>query len=227
MILVIGSQGGMGKRYCSILDYLKEDYLVSDLADGRPWPHPQEFDKAIVAVPTDQHFIICKQLIEMHKDILVEKPVSTHMEDIKALKTMTETGYRKGADWVPACDFRVVNNLYHAMNTALTRQCTKGATAIMGEMTINYDHYHSGRDGLAWDACQLIYMAHPDKITLKSKSPVLDLSINGYQISLDDVAESYVVMLSQWINGPEQLWGLTEALKMDRKVNEYLANNSK
>jgi predicted dehydrogenase len=57
---------------------------------GAPmWAHHRELvgvaDAAIVAVPTVNHFSVARDLLDAGVDVLVEKPVATHMEEGEAL----------------------------------------------------------------------------------------------------------------------------------------------
>jgi predicted dehydrogenase len=49
-----------------------------------------EFDAAIVAVPTIDHFTIASELIEAGKHVLIEKPVTTTVEDAELLAAVAE-----------------------------------------------------------------------------------------------------------------------------------------
>lgn len=228
-ILIIGSQGNMGTRYKACLEYLKHDYLESDLKDGNPWPHPAAYDRAIVATSTDQHYPTCKQLIGLHKDILCEKPITKNKDELEGLRLLSEANYYNGRDWVPSSDFRMVNNLWYALNTVLQRTTNPstekrkgtGAIAIMGKMDIYYDVFHTGPDGYPWDQIQLVYMADMEKSVFKNKSPVLDFNINGIDIGRDLIEESYVIMLSQWIHGPGKLWGWKEIMEAHEKCHSH------
>lgn len=57
---------------------------------GAPmWEHHRDLakvaDAAIVAVPTVNHFAVARDLLDAGVDVLVEKPVATHMEEGEAL----------------------------------------------------------------------------------------------------------------------------------------------
>jgi len=52
--------------------------------------HYSAFDAAIVAVPTIDHFLIASELIEAGKHVLIEKPVTTTVEDAERLAAVAE-----------------------------------------------------------------------------------------------------------------------------------------
>lgn len=52
--------------------------------------HLSAFDAAIVAVPTVDHFSIASELIEAGKHVLIEKPVTTTVEDAERLAAVAE-----------------------------------------------------------------------------------------------------------------------------------------
>ncbi|HSP06177.1 MAG TPA: Gfo/Idh/MocA family oxidoreductase [Acidobacteriota bacterium] len=55
--------------------------------------HLDEFDAAILAVPTSEHFHIASELAEAGKNLLIEKPVTSTVEEAEALDDLVK---RKG-----------------------------------------------------------------------------------------------------------------------------------
>ena len=85
---------------------------------------------------------------------------------------------------------------------------------------IEYDFFHSGRDGLTWDCCQLIYL--DPMCELKNQSPFWTLKINGKEILYRQVEQSYVSMIQDFYKGNyEKLWTLEQGIEMTREVIKY------
>lgn len=209
-ILVIGNLGSMGRRYTACLKAMHEDVLGFDV--GGPIPNPSEYDRAIIATPTETHFMWCDYLIQKGKDFLCEKPVS---KDPAAVCQLAELAKASGVDG------RMVSNWLYAVNQALLlgRGPTGGqsVTAIMGEMEIVYRSYNSGKDGFFWDCIQPIYMA--GKFVYDNKSPMFEAHVDGNQITLEMIERSYLIMLSEWMYGDRnRLWSLEDAAAASKKV---------
>jgi hypothetical protein len=205
-VLVVGSKGSMGRRYCAILRYLQEDVLEADLGDmWWEW----EFDRIIIATPTDRHETDLRAAVLKGKPILCEKPI---VKSAAELETLWE-------DLMPALvDIRMVCNWKYAINLAMVRaNGNKGKVAVAGEMEIEYNYYDSGKDGFFWDCIQLIHLAGTFKYD--RTRPAFQCLVNGEAITLEHIHESYVMMVSEWLNGDKaQLWSLEEALTATRKV---------
>ena len=211
--LLIGYKGNMGRRYAACLDYLGEEWIGVDIDSSDVFEASKECNKAIIATPTDSH------LGELHGlyplgwigRILCEKPIA-------------RTSSKRELYW-EGHDLRMVCNWQFAINLVLTRHRD---IMVKGETKIEYDCYNTGNDGLAWDCIQLIHLAGPKNITLKNKSPVMECLVRternptGYQITTREIEESYVVMLSNWINDPKSLWGREEIIKAHEEVIEYM-----
>lgn len=54
-------------------------------------PHLEQFDAAIVAVPTSDHFEIASDLIHAGKHVLIEKPVAANVEQAEQLADLANT----------------------------------------------------------------------------------------------------------------------------------------
>lgn len=205
-ILVVGARGNMGVRYSTILRYLKEDVLEADQGDA--WWRLQ-YDRAIIATPTSRHIDDLEIAIHEGKPILCEKPICKDSEDVEALSLSAK---RHGVD------ARMVCNWKYAINLALMRaNNNKGKVAVQGEMAITYNYFNSGRDGFCWDMIQPIYLAGVLKYDLTY--PAFEVSVDGVELTQRHFDESYVLMLSEWLNGdPKQLWSLEDATRATRKV---------
>lgn len=200
-ILLIGANGNMARRYAAILNYLGIEWVGVDVGDR--WP--RNFDRAIVATPTDTHFAICKKLAKMGKVFLCEKPVSKSPKEIEKLIAMGAKGYM-------VCNWALLDSFY---STPLP----------IGVYDIFYDFYNTGRDGTYWDCIQIIYLAK--NINVQTTSPIFAAQIGCMTVWLDAIGKSYVNMLSRFVQPKiKGLWTLKDAFKATNKVLEML-NESK
>lgn len=188
MVLIVGELGNMGKRYKTILDFLKIENKGIDLGERIP----KHWDSCIVTTPTDTHYDVVKNLEIFKRPILCEKPLSKNPNEIKKLK----------GDIFLVCNWKFVfpYDLYADEN-----KC-------------RYNFYNTGKDGIIWDLCQLIYLDEDIPI-IDNDSPIFAASINGIPVSLEMIQWSYIRMLDLWANGKyDRFWNLEDALKMTEKV---------
>jgi hypothetical protein len=189
--LVIGGRGNMGRRYCSILEYLKQPYKVLDLDNMEQYPELASIcHKFIIATPTDTHLEYIEQLLPFDCPILCEKPLS---KDPRKLKEVLE----------PYEDpkLSMVVNYGYAFNLSVddTYRYFEKENGHRTHVT-SYDYYNSGNDGLIWDCIQLVNLAD-GPISLKNKSPVWEVMINGVPIKREVIDMSYVLMVSDFVTG--------------------------
>lgn len=198
MIAILGGNGGIGRRYQAILRALKAPFQVIDLGDDEI--EDIEFDKAIIATPTQTHFDFCERLITMEKPFLCEKPLSKQMKECNKIWSWAQ---KKG---VPAF---VVNNYQFAINH------------FSEIKKIEYDFFNTGKDGLIWDLCQLIYIAHKkqSELIFKTQSFWWDFKINGEQIPYHNIEMSYYEMIENFIEGNyTHLWTAKQGSEMTDTV---------
>lgn len=192
-VVIIGSAGNMGRRYCAILKnvFPKIQVVGVDLKDL--WP--SKFDKAIIATPTNTHFQICKKLIDKGKTFLCEKPITFRPDQSESIQS-----YANGF---------MVNNWCYAV---------PGEYLVATKNNVDYDYYSTGKDGLNWDCIQLHGLAKT--IKLNNKSHVFSALINGIPINREMIDISYVRMLKDFVGGEyERLWDLGFAHKLTEKVS--------
>ena len=188
-LILIGSNGSIARRYCAVLDALRISFDSFD--DPTYEPFTQSFDgytHAIIASPTNTHISWIDQLTP--KFILCEKPVSKNPEAIAA---------RRGNHGL-----YVVNN-YQFLPCANVKK------------KIAYDFYNTGRDGLIWDVCQLVYLAWKNKVELevKRRSFWWDCKWGQHQVVYHEIEKSYYHMLKAFLSGDtSNLWDMNAALKM-------------
>ena len=188
-ILLIGGYGSIGRRYAAILKNLKANFDIYDIT-VRTEPKFEKYDAFIIASPTDTHLDYLKKLQVYQRPILCEKPVSKTPGDIPEIDNA----------------FVVCNYFYVAQ-----------MLNIQPPYKIFYDFYNTGKDGMYWDCCQLIYM--DPKMKLRMNSHRWNLNINDNWIKFRNLEEAYFRMISDFIYGKyENLWTLKDAKKMSQAV---------
>jgi hypothetical protein len=188
-ILILGSEGSMGKRYQAILKFLNQDYVCKDKIHSE---FPDEYltekiDGVIIATPTDTHLELIQQYLRYGVPILCEKPVTKHLAELKAL------GYELRSSRTP---FRMMYQYQ-----CLDYPTSKGVSW--------YDYFRHGNDGLVWDCLQVIGLAR-GAVNLAEESPIWDCSLNGKALSLSQMDLAYIDYVKGWLNCPsqdyEQIW---------------------
>jgi len=196
-VLVIGSKGSMGKRYCAILKYLNVEFEPIDILE-QPWDYSdiRDCDRAIVCTPTETHFDICRAL---SIDYLCEKPVSKKPEMIKRLIQLAGD---KNIDARMVCNWYYIGYMYTNLNNE-----------------IEYSNYNTGKDGINWDCIQLHYLSNT-KAIVSNDTPFFKCKVNGNNnpVYLGDIEHSYITMIKAWLRDPKDLWSLEDALKATEKV---------
>lgn len=199
-IVVLGAAGNMGRRYSHILKLLGCEVTERDLHNI---DEPFEAEMGMVATTTDTHLESIRRLVDGNvKSILCEKPVSKSLVELQEIKRITEK-YE--------VDFRMVCNWC---------QCTP-ISFNPGTCVVEYNNWRTGNDGLYWDVIQLIHLARsiePSDLSIDKQSPVFHASINGIDISLTDIDRSYVWMMLAWLNTPQYLWGMEDAIQATQKT---------
>lgn len=197
-ILVVGGLGSIGSRYVAILKYLGHEAIVYDCQNpvcdpyGDPIIDLQEFDKAIIATPTDTHYDWCKRLVAIGKPFLCEKPLSKSLKECEELVTLDEN--KLGSI---------------VMNYASVVLKPKG-----------YDYFRTGNDGKYFDCCQLIYL-NPD-IDIQTTAPTWTLiDEGGAPVSYYELERSYIDMVRDWLAGTYG-YTLTDGVKMTKAVLERM-----
>lgn len=200
MILILGSEGSMGKRYQAILKYLKVPFYKNDIKDPQPYFDKMDiFTGVIIATPTDDHINTLRILSQYSVPILCEKPLSKNQLDLEAIKGMVNRG---------------MNLTLMMQYKILQDQSSKGESY--------YDYFRHGNDGLAWDCFQIIALAK-DKITLKEESPIWKCELNGKTLSLSDMDAAYITYVQNWIKNPGQ--SIDEIINYHEKVTKWASQH--
>lgn len=214
-VLVLGSKGSMGRRYCAILEYLGIHYFGIDKEDEKYDYNIEngiydkhKFTHAIIATPTEYHGQTLRDFCLNIPHVLCEKPVSKQSSMIEWMR-----------DYHPHVN--MVCNWKYAIGNPKP-----------GTHDIRYSNYNTGKDGLGWDCIQLIYLARNIKISTETpffECMTVDPECNCEKlITLSNIENSYIQMIEHWLglNGKENdLWDLNDALKATEKVLEWNKKN--
>lgn len=191
-LLLIGSEGSIARRYRAILKHLKVDFEEYDNPEHKFFSVPQSFYQrfthALIATPTHTHMQWVDELPPIWK--LIEKPASKNLEEIEERK-LNHGCY-------------VVNN-YQFLPCSNTKK------------KISYNFYNTGKDGLIWDVCQLVYLAYKNKVELEVKRESFwwNLKWGQHQVAYHEIERSYYHMLKAFCSGDtSNLWDLKDAAKM-------------
>lgn len=180
-VLIIGSEGSMGKRYQCILKHLSIDTVCVDAGhDGKFIMRAAErADGIIIATPTSTHFNYILGLHQFLKPILCEKPLSKNGQELKQLKELVE---KENLNLTMTMQYR-----------SLDRKTGIGPT--------EYNYFRHGNDGLYWDCLQPIGLAR-STIRVAEDSPVWQCRLNGTKLNLSDMDQAYIDFVKDWLRSP-------------------------
>lgn len=204
MILLLGSEGSMGKRYQAIFNYLKLEYLPIDekinsfneMIDAF-----QKCDRVLIATPTNSHISIIKMLLvhDNIRDILCEKPIAKSSKQVAEILNLFR--FR-------SCKFNMVFQYGEILaNNGNPNQFT------------SYDYFRTGNDGLYWDCLQIIALAS-GPIKLNNKSPYWKCEINDQDLDIASMDHAYLKFIKRWVIGnieQDHKW----LLDIHKKVEDY------
>jgi Ulp1 family protease len=208
-VLVIGSLGTQGRRYCAILKYLDIEHIGYDIVDSFNSVPCNKITHAIIATPIDTHYHWCLWCVENKIPFLCEKPISKNIDEIETIKRECKN---EKVDGRMVCNWAFVLP-YKNSNLSLNRH----------ENTIVFDYFNTGKDGI-YDLIQPIYLS--DEISsFKFKSPVYNCKINGAEVDQRDFDASYSVMLGAWFSeNINHLWSMDDAIKATEKLLSWKGN---
>lgn len=202
MILLIGSEGSMGKRYQAIFNHLGLEYHKCDLKNN-PIFNISLYDKIVLATPTDSHYDLLKQIIGHGRDILCEKPISKSVNEVIEILNLVKTKEN--------CKFNMVFQYGElAPSNNNPHQFT------------SYDYFRTGNDGLKWDCLQIIALAS-GPIKIQNKSPYWKCMINDSELDLSTMDHAYVKFIKKWSLGhlkQNHEWLIDIHKKVENYVNE-------
>lgn len=177
-ILILGSEGSMGRRYQAILESGHHKFWCYDTKNHQRLEDFDEFTHFILATPTHTHFEYLKKLIPMNKIILCEKPITKNIEELYEIDKMLKNSLSK---------FTMM-----LQYSELTTPYSAGPSF--------YDYFKTGNDGLFWDCMQTIHLAE-GKVDVDNKSPVWRCKINGRRIGIEYMDLAYIAFVNRWLKG--------------------------
>lgn len=177
-ILILGSEGSMGKRYSACLRYLKHDFDTYDTSFKNSLrPDFDKYTHIAICTPTITHFRYLRELIPLNKNILCEKPISKDLVELSLIKKML-ANYKS----------KLVMMLQYSMIV--------GPSIKTGS---HYNYYKTGNDGLYWDCLQILHLSN-DLPKIENTSPIWSCMINGRILSIARMDEAYIMFLQEWVN---------------------------
>ena len=197
MILLIGSEGSIGKRYQAILRHLSIEYQCFDPVLGQMEPDWNDVDKVLIASPTDTHYYWCQRSLDKGIPFLCEKPVSKNVEEVSAIASRCKL---TGIDGRMVCNYKFV---------------------LGRKKPIVDDYFRTGGDGVYWDLIQLLYL-NPE-LKFYTKCPIWTLITEHDVIRYGNLENSYVAMIISWVGGHnDHLWNMEDAAKATEVVIERM-----
>lgn len=182
-IAIIGGNGGMGRRYQSILSHLDKDFHVADIehTEDQIIELVKRSEGVIIATPTETHAGLVAALSPLRKPILCEKPISKNMDELKACLLQVKT------DQTPFSMVYQYKSLANPYRLGWS----------------HYNYFRHGNDGLAWDCIQIIGLAR-QQLELEETSPIWRCSINGEALDLSSMDYAYIAFIRDWLKLPNQ-----------------------
>jgi hypothetical protein len=199
-IVIFGSNGSMGKRYQTILNYLNIHHVDIDVSTDM-YQDYKKIDGIIIATPTDTHLEFIKIFSDLKVPILCEKPLSTDFKEIEQIKALVDQGLNL-----------TMMNQYKLLDDPSS------------EGPSFYNYFRHGNDGLYWDCMQIIGLAR-GSIQIHESSPVWTCMLNGKALSLSDMDWAYVQYVQDWIQNPGQ--DFNEILLAHQKTISYWMENGR
>lgn len=197
-VLLIGGKGSIGRRYQAVLRALHVPYRIHDLGDELSF---EGVTHVLIASPTETHVKYCWLADECNLPFLCEKPLTKNVTEAEELARNTSNGY-------------VVNNwAFLGTNFDLAPIPRR----------ITYDFYNTGRDGLLWDVCQLIYFSKLAKAELfvNTNSHTWDVTWNDDDVAYRAIEQSYLQMVRAFLaDRSHALWTLPMGLEMTKLIAE-------
>lgn len=209
MVLIVGSEGNMGKRYKAILSLIKEPHLIYDSSVDKEetllkWLPLS--NKVILATPTNTHMVMLDYMAKWARQdtqFLCEKPISKDIDDLERLAVLEKENGLK---------FFCVNQYAYIVPDPKTSDSSF------------YNYFKHGSDGIAWDCFQVIGLAEGD-VQLSEDSPVWACSINGCQYRIENMDWAYVNMIIDFLKEGKQLWDLQKTKIVTAKVLKWIDEN--
>ena len=146
--------------------------------------------------------------------ILIATPTNNHLYDIDKFSKYNRPILCEKPIWpqgtvLPDINLQMVNQY------AFTGPWPGGVTY--------YNNWNTGRDGLAWDCVNIIGLAEGEVI-VENSSPIWKCTINGKDLTLNDIDNAYVKMIAAWCKKPRP--NIEYILRANEKVRLYLESSA-
>lgn len=202
MIVIVGKDGNMGKRYAAVLSHLGIEFSGYDVTT-KPSEIRRLLDvgnKFIVATPTECHGNSIHEINDVARgvDILCEKPITKH--DIELTYDQCES--KK-------------NNLYCVNQYEYLR---KYEPQMSGSVS-SYDYFNHGKDGIHWD-CFQIYALAKHKVTVAETSPVWKCWSNGEKLNIADMDAAYIAMMKDFLGEKKRMWTKERIIATTKRIQD-------
>lgn len=208
-ILLLGSEGSIGKRYQACLKSLRKRYIPIDIVKNNFGLFPkflinEEPLAIIIAVPTNRHFSAIKQIIALRNkikektDILCEKPIVEYEDCVALTKLMW--GVNQNIKLYTCCNYNFLSSKPYKITL--------------------YDYFNHGKERIENNLCQVVWHISPNG-EIKTGSPIFQFKTNKMQtVTQKDIDISFVDMLKAFFSGKE-LMTWKAGIKMIRKSHKY------
>lgn len=198
-VVVVGSMGNMGRRYCTILKYLGVPYYSIDVKNL--YFTPIDWRKVygiIIATPTSSHIYDMTSYLSYGRPILCEKPVCKNLDLLDEFILDH-----------PDIELRMINQYEYMLKTGVKKY---------SDDISYYSYYNSGNDGDAWDCINIIGLSNMP-VVISKHSPTWECCINGIVLDKRDIDISYVDNLKDWLCGHTN--NLSYIVKAHRKAFDH------
>lgn len=180
-VLIVGSEGSMGKRYQAIFTYFGIPFSKVDIhsTPESVMDLSSSAKRIVIASPTHTHAKLIEAFSSVGKPILCEKPLSTDINELEIIKSLVRT--------------KKINLTMMMQYKMLDPIAQRGLTV--------YDYFKHGNDGLYWDCMQLIALAR-GPVEIMETSPIWRCKLNGRDLQLGEMDKAYMDFVKQWLTAP-------------------------
>jgi hypothetical protein len=179
-ILVIGSKGSTGSRYCKILRSRGVEVVERDLEEcGSEMPI---CNKAIICTPTWSHNFYAMALQNINVEYLCEKPPTDSLENLPYMAG------KMVCNWAFVFPDRILQP---------------------GKHRVVYNHINTGKEGYWLDTTQLQILSDGTG-EIKDRREDFHCFIDRLIVTKEMIEASYERMIITWLNDPEKIWNIRD-----------------
>ena len=178
-VLIVGSDGNMGRRYKAVFRSLQIPTVGVDL--NSPMTDREGIDGILIATPTPTHLDMIYEYSAYKVPILCEKPISL---DLCSLTHLLGFCRENNVNLTMVNQYRYIEGYDPD-----------------GRGPTYYNYWNTGKDGIPWDLISVVALAKGE-VTLGNDSPVWMGIINGKRLHLCDMDQAYINMIRDWAANP-------------------------